>query len=180
LSQHQLALQLGITAGAVGQWDLRRNLPNMTTFDRLATVLGVSRDWLLTGEDDEERGIAQDETEKRTLITVRDLSIEDRLSVIAYAEALIAGYADGPRDSEATAHIVERYKRLPKEGMRSFDAILEGLARTYDERLPRKNAPTDSVSEEPKSEKRVVKKTKQSAQTPARLSRSKRVIKTTQ
>ncbi len=39
----------GLTAGAIGQLEKGMSKLDMENFDKLSTVLGVSREWLLTG-----------------------------------------------------------------------------------------------------------------------------------
>jgi len=41
----------GLTAGAIGQLEKGMSKLDMENFDKLSTVLGVSREWLLTGSE---------------------------------------------------------------------------------------------------------------------------------
>jgi transcriptional regulator with XRE-family HTH domain len=43
----------GLTAGWVGQLETGMLKPEMENFDRLSTILGVTREWLLTGKESE-------------------------------------------------------------------------------------------------------------------------------
>lgn len=47
LSQRDLATKLGITPGAVGQWELGSVMPSGGRLGALAKALGVRADWLL-------------------------------------------------------------------------------------------------------------------------------------
>lgn len=53
ISQHDLGVELGITAGAVGQWELGLSSPSISIADELREALGVSIEWLLYGRSDE-------------------------------------------------------------------------------------------------------------------------------
>ena len=74
LKQHHLAEHVGVTVSAVGQWEIGHTLPEMENFDRLPSILGVSREWLLTGNDADETGRAQTEGELLVLRLARHLS----------------------------------------------------------------------------------------------------------
>jgi len=78
LSQKALGEQLGITAGAVGQWEIGTSSPTVATFDALCGALGVTRDWLMTGEEAPERYMAQTLEEQKMLELVRQLEQDDR------------------------------------------------------------------------------------------------------
>lgn len=51
MSQNDLARKIGLTAGAVGQWEIGNNAPSGPTLDKLAKVLKCSRNWILFGQD---------------------------------------------------------------------------------------------------------------------------------
>ena len=56
-SQHELAVKLGVTAATVYNWERGKNEPNVSTFRRLARILGVSMDEIaLVGEQQAEQG----------------------------------------------------------------------------------------------------------------------------
>jgi transcriptional regulator with XRE-family HTH domain len=88
LSQHALALHLGITAGAVGQWELGYALPTMHHFDELPAILDVSREWLLTGKDASEAIKAQTKSEETILRLSRSLSGDQQATLIAMLHGL--------------------------------------------------------------------------------------------
>lgn len=127
LSQHDLALHLGITAGAVGQWEIGKNLPQMRTFEKLLDVLGVSRDYLMTGEDAAERGIAQDITEREALMLMRNLSPEGRLAVTTIMESMRNLDTGSPMN---VVHLIETWASLPHDARSAASAMIEGLARS--------------------------------------------------
>lgn len=54
LSQRQLALRLGISPRAIGQYEQGENLPSVTILIRIAEILECSTDWLLGLSDDTE------------------------------------------------------------------------------------------------------------------------------
>jgi SOS-response transcriptional repressor LexA len=51
LSQHELANRVGITRVSVGKWESGLNQPKGRYLNDLAAALGVTVDWLLTGND---------------------------------------------------------------------------------------------------------------------------------
>lgn len=51
LTQAQLANSLQITAQAVSKWERGENAPDISLLKSLSLILGISIDWLLTGED---------------------------------------------------------------------------------------------------------------------------------
>jgi transcriptional regulator with XRE-family HTH domain len=51
LSQPALARQLGLTAGAVGRWEAGFATPELKRLQRIAELLHVSADWLLSGAE---------------------------------------------------------------------------------------------------------------------------------
>jgi transcriptional regulator with XRE-family HTH domain len=47
MSQHNLALLLGVTAGAICQWETGRTIPKSEHLILLPSLLSVARDWLV-------------------------------------------------------------------------------------------------------------------------------------
>jgi len=82
LSQKALAMQLGVSAGAVGQWEIGQTSPTLDMFELLCGVLEVTRDWLMTGEESPERETAQTQEEQLFLIKIRLLSPDDRAAFL--------------------------------------------------------------------------------------------------
>lgn len=91
LSQHDLALHLGITAGAVGQWETGDTRPTMTNFERMADVLGVSYQWLLTGDNPSETTRAQTKAEEAILFAIRKLNSTQQGDLLRMLLGLTAG-----------------------------------------------------------------------------------------
>ena len=52
LTQKRLAELLGLTPGAVGQWEITKTAPTTDNLNRLASALNVTADWLLNGTPD--------------------------------------------------------------------------------------------------------------------------------
>ena len=90
LSQFQLALRLSVTPGAVAQWERGYTLPKITHFDELPEILGVSREWLLTGNDSQQVLTAQTKAEEVILRLARALTGEQQALLIK----MLAGLAD--------------------------------------------------------------------------------------
>jgi len=82
LSQRELGERLGISSGAVGQWEIGRTPPTMENLDALCGVLDVSRDWLMTGEKTPERETVQTQEEKDALIVFRQLDGPTRKAML--------------------------------------------------------------------------------------------------
>lgn len=107
LSQHKLAMQLGLTAGAVGQWEIGANSCQMTTLNKIADILGVTSDWLRKGESGDERDAAKNSGERRTLEVMRSIKAQNADNVVMAIEILEAidqgqphGMADFAQDDQ--------------------------------------------------------------------------------
>ncbi|MGM9549054.1 MAG: helix-turn-helix domain-containing protein [Faecousia sp.] len=61
LSQAELAARLQVSPSALGMYEQERREPSVETLVRLSRVLGVTTDYLLTGEPAEEERAALDE-----------------------------------------------------------------------------------------------------------------------
>lgn len=55
LSQEELTSRLGLNRGTYGQYEIDRRQPDYETLKKLAQFFGVSIDYLLFGENNEER-----------------------------------------------------------------------------------------------------------------------------
>lgn len=75
LNQAGLAARLGVTQGAVAQMETGRRSPSRTVLPRLAKVLGVSVDYLLSGEES-------------ALVDIGDLNAGDRELVRRFCDFL--------------------------------------------------------------------------------------------
>jgi transcriptional regulator with XRE-family HTH domain len=67
-SQKELAGRLGVTQGAVAQLESGRRSPSRALVSRLARVLGVSADYLLSGEESALLDISQLNAGDRELV----------------------------------------------------------------------------------------------------------------
>lgn len=88
LSQHDLAVKLSVTAGAVAQWELGNNGPQMKTYNLLVQTLGVSAKWLSDTKDGQRRDIATNLAELTTLELFRKIRPENQPLAIALLEQI--------------------------------------------------------------------------------------------
>lgn len=85
LSQEDLAIRMGLTQGAVSQWERGETYPALDLLTQLAIVLCASTDWLL-GLDDSELSVSEMLRKRRQvsgMTLVKRLSAaleEDRLT----------------------------------------------------------------------------------------------------
>jgi transcriptional regulator with XRE-family HTH domain len=90
LSQHQLALRLNITAGAVGQWELGLVAPKQVTLMKLPQILEVSHEELMgnrsTGANRHMATLTQ--KEYRLVTSFRRLSTSEQDMTLRQMEAL--------------------------------------------------------------------------------------------
>ncbi|MEL1265172.1 helix-turn-helix transcriptional regulator [Pseudoxanthomonas putridarboris] len=101
LSQEQLALELGVTRGAVANWECTDGaLPASSRLAKLAEVTGVTYEWLATGrgpmlssaKDQEdipavEAEMVHDADERRLLAAFRRMSAARRQRFVLQLEA---------------------------------------------------------------------------------------------
>lgn len=83
LSQADLATILGITSGAVGQYETGRNLPKLARFEAISGSCDVTVEWLLTGDDPDELRKAQTVNEAEALRLIRSLPADKQQSALA-------------------------------------------------------------------------------------------------
>ena len=91
LSQFELAVQLSVTPGAVAQWERGYTMPKMGHFDALPSILDVSREWLLTGDDPAAVREAHTKAEETILRLARSLSSDQQATLIKMLLGLSAG-----------------------------------------------------------------------------------------
>jgi transcriptional regulator with XRE-family HTH domain len=84
LLQRDVAAHLGVTVGAVTQWERGYVGLNMTNLDELVAYLGTNREFLLTGDNTEELKKAQDILELEALRLLRRIP-----STVGRATALL-------------------------------------------------------------------------------------------
>lgn len=90
MSQHDLAIKLGVTAGAVGQWELGITIPKSVTLNRLPSILGVSRDWLVGAESRDSRGMqAHGKDEELALSMFRKLQPAEQSMMLRQMSGLL-------------------------------------------------------------------------------------------
>lgn len=89
LSQVALAKILSISSGAVGQYEIGRNLPKSARFEAISKALGVTVEWLLTGDDPEQIRRAQTTTEAEALRIIRKLPDDKREAALAMLQGLL-------------------------------------------------------------------------------------------
>lgn len=92
LSQAALADIIGISSGAVGQYETGRNLPKMARFEAIAGACGVTVEWLLTGDDPEELRKAQTINEVEALQLMRALPESQQRAALAMLAGLTAAH----------------------------------------------------------------------------------------
>ena len=88
LSQVQLALELGVSLGLVGQYEVGTTGPTIKRLEALAMVLGTTVEWLLTGNDPDELIRAQTVREKEGLSLIRKLPADKQDSALAMLRGL--------------------------------------------------------------------------------------------
>lgn len=126
LSQHDLAIQLGTTAGAVGQWERGANSPSAMNMEKLPELLKVSADYLLFGTSDAERARAQTAPEQRVLELLRE---RPEAAVVAMNLLERWGEHNGCDPVETTA-IVEAWTQLDRNKRRLAATMVNRLAKT--------------------------------------------------
>ena len=90
LSQAALATKLGLSSGAITQWETGRAVPEPDKFQALAAALGVEPGWLLTGDEPDEITRAQTTNEAHALEIFRRMRPEEQARALGVLEALAA------------------------------------------------------------------------------------------
>lgn len=90
LSQPQLARLVGLTKGAVGQYETGRATPRLARLEAIAAVTGASVEWLLTGNEPTELVKAQTTTEMEALRLLRSMSHKDQAAALTALTNLAA------------------------------------------------------------------------------------------
>jgi transcriptional regulator with XRE-family HTH domain len=89
ISQYDLAKELDITPGAVGQWELGLAGASSRVLGQLADVLGVSTDWLIRGKTLQGEGLqATPGPETEVLKTMKTLSKDEKEMVAGMVSGL--------------------------------------------------------------------------------------------
>lgn len=93
-TQAELAGLVGVTSGAIAQYETGRNLPKLARLEQIALALDISTEWLLTGDEPDELIKAQTKNEEAALRLVRSLPAEQQANAIAMLEGLAARLTD--------------------------------------------------------------------------------------
>lgn len=120
ISQRELATRLGVTAGAVGQWELGLKAPSMPRLVKLSKVLNVSLDMLLgtSGEAAAQDLPRSPDTEDLLLIEeARRLDVDLRQVV---AEARRRRWLEDNRGALEDANTFLSHYGLWSDGRRQF------------------------------------------------------------
>ena len=84
----QLARSVGKTTGSASQWSGRRSFPREQTLYAIAQQLGVGMGWLLSGDEPQERRLAQTATEQALLDALREMSPDEQRALLAAAQGI--------------------------------------------------------------------------------------------
>ena len=87
-TQQELADKVGLTSGAIGQYETGRNLPRFKRLERLAAEFGVTTEWLMTGDDPEETEKAQTTAEREALHLLRAIPVNNHDAALAMLRGL--------------------------------------------------------------------------------------------
>lgn len=90
LSQQQLAKLVGVSRGAVGQYEIGYTSPRYAVLEAIASVTNVSVEWLLTGDEPDELVKAQTQLEVEALRLLRALGASDQQATLAMMSSLAA------------------------------------------------------------------------------------------
>ena len=89
LSQSQLALMMGVSRGACGQWEQGVSAPKVTHLAELATHLDIRFEWLATGRGDMEYSNKVKE-ERPSYTDKDDASTAELRAFVSWAQRLPA------------------------------------------------------------------------------------------
>jgi transcriptional regulator with XRE-family HTH domain len=87
-TQLEIGRKVGVTPGAIGQYETARHLPRVRILERIAMEFDVKLEWLMTGEDPEEQIKAQTTTEKEALKLIRAIPTKDHEALLAMLQGL--------------------------------------------------------------------------------------------
>jgi transcriptional regulator with XRE-family HTH domain len=120
LTQAQVAKKLGVSRGAIGQWETDRGAPATGRLGTLAEYLGISLDWLLAGPPQaagsEATGAAMVE-DVQLVEEARQLGVDLQLVV---AEARQRRWLHDNREALADAHTFLARRGLWSDGKRQL------------------------------------------------------------
>lgn len=87
-SQETLARMLGVTKGLIGQYEIGYTTPRAQKLGQIAGALGVTVEYLLTGDDPEEKARAQTTTELAALDLLRSIPADKHAAALAMLQGL--------------------------------------------------------------------------------------------
>lgn len=88
LNWSQMARAVGKTTGSASQWSGRRSFPREQTLYAIAQWLGVGMGWLLSGDEPQERRLAQTTNEQALLDALRAMSPDEQKALLAAAQGI--------------------------------------------------------------------------------------------
>lgn len=97
MSGPALAKLIGVTSGAITQYEGGRNAPALKRLEEIAGALGVTTKWLLTGDEPEENVRAQTLHEAELLDLIRKLPAKRQATALKQLRAMVEeeGEAEG-------------------------------------------------------------------------------------
>lgn len=87
-SQETLARMLGVTKGLIGQYEIGYTTPRAQKLSQLAGLLNVTVEYLLTGDDPDEKARAQTTTELAALNLLRAIPPDKHGAALAMLQGL--------------------------------------------------------------------------------------------
>jgi len=76
ISQAELAKQIGVSAGNVGDWERERAKPGADALISLMNFFEVSADYLLTGEKPIAKEVVNEYTSSNSVLSLSDIEVE--------------------------------------------------------------------------------------------------------
>jgi transcriptional regulator with XRE-family HTH domain len=91
-TQAEVGSILGVSDNAVTQYETGRSIPRARRMPKLAEFLGVTVEWLLTGNEPEELTKAQTKAEEEVLSLMRVVPAEHQALALAAFRGLVGAY----------------------------------------------------------------------------------------
>lgn len=122
LSQEKLGEMVGVSYQTVQQWErepgrsedgskVLSTAPSRKRLQQVAAILGVTPQWLLTGENDD--GQKTDPTEEQLLMFYRSVNEESKAAMLTQANALFNALNPGRRSVANPFPNAPKKKRVP-------------------------------------------------------------------
>lgn len=93
MTQDKLASLIGVTGGAIAQYEIARHMPSYAKLEAIATMTGVTAGWLLTGDEPDEAVKAQTINESRLLALMRKIPESNQQMLLS----MVAAMANTPK-----------------------------------------------------------------------------------